>query len=303
MSSQLNIPGPGEYNIEDKNQLNKISSKYGSFGPIPKRRLNLSFKSPAPNAYNLSSLKIKDRQDFNRAPFTRAFLPNIAIKSDEYEQQQLPAPCDYQRIEKSTSAKVGMAVFKSNCGRLFDLPQSATHIPGPGYYEINLKRKESNLPQSAFASKSGRSALNIKTEYPGPGTYNLDSRYNKNNNNNYSTSRIIKPLPIKLNSSIVNTKIVSGSKQDYPGPGAYNISSNSIPKHFMSSSVFLSNVPRWIMPNVPVALGIGDMVVNGGSVTCAGGIDAFRNPGPTKYNPNLPHKTSFHYNINNDWVY
>ncbi|KAH8863000.1 O(6)-methylguanine-induced apoptosis 2 [Schistosoma japonicum] len=261
-----------------------------------KRRLNLTFKSPAPNAYNLSLLRIKDRQDFNRASCSRAFQSNIAVKCDKY-QQQLPSPCDYQKVDRSLKSKVGMAVFKSSSERLFDLSQSATYTPGPGHYEIDVKRNDSNLPQSAFASKSERLALNNASEYPGPGTYDLIKCH-------YDSTLKISKLPsTKSTLSGTISKVITKNQENYPGPGTYNIATDLLPKHFMSSSVFLSNVPRWIIPNIPVSLGIGDMAADNSSLTCAGGMDALNNPGPTRYNPHLPQKISFHYNLNNEWVY
>ncbi|CAH8630455.1 unnamed protein product [Schistosoma bovis] len=278
--------------------IRKSGSKYGSFGPVPGRRLNLSFKSPAPNAYNLSISKIKNKQDFNRAPCSRAFQSNIAVKCDQYQQNQhIPAPCDYQKIEKNSRSGVSMAAFKSSSGRLFDAPQLTTYIPGPGHYDIDEKPNQSNLPHSAFASKSERSALRTTSEFPGPGAYNLVKYHND------STLKLTKLPPTKSNSSMITLKTINKDQENYPGPGTYNITTELVPKHFMSSSVFLSNVPRWIMPNVPVALGIGDMVANSSSLTCPGGIDALLNPGPTKYNPCLPKKMSFHYNLNNEWIY
>uniref|UniRef100_A0A5K4FCV0 O(6)-methylguanine-induced apoptosis 2 n=2 Tax=Schistosoma mansoni TaxID=6183 RepID=A0A5K4FCV0_SCHMA len=275
----------------------KTGSKYGSFGPVPGRRLNLSFKSPAPNAYNLSILKIKNRQDFNRAPCSRAFQSNIAVKCDQYQQNQhIPAPCDYQKLEKNSRSRVSMAAFKSSSGRLFDSPQQTTYIPGPGHYDIDVKQNQSNLPRSAFASKSERSTLRTTSDFPGPGAYNLVKYHD-------STLKLTKLPPTKSSSSIITLKTVNKDHENYPGPGTYNITTELIPKHFMSSSVFLSNVPRWTMPNVPLALGIGDMVANSSSLTCPGGIDALLNPGPTKYNPCLPQKMSFHYNLNNEWMY
>ncbi|VDP67480.1 unnamed protein product, partial [Schistosoma curassoni] len=166
-----------------------------------------------------------------------------------------------------------------------------------GHYDIDEKPNQSNLPHSAFASKSERSALRTTSEFPGPGAYNLVKYHND------STLKLTKLPPTKSNSSMITLKTINKDQENYPGPGTYNITTELVPKHFMSSSVFLSNVPRWIMPNVPVALGIGDMVANSSSLTCPGGIDALLNPGPTKYNPCLPKKMSFHYNLNNEWIY
>ncbi|CAH8594345.1 unnamed protein product [Schistosoma turkestanicum] len=278
--------------------LNNSGSKYGTFGPAPRRRLNLSFISPAPNAYNISTLKHQNRQDFNRAPCSRAFQSNIAVKCDQYQRNQhMPAPCDYQKIETKCKSRASMAAFKSSSERRFDFSQSATCTPGPGHYDIDAKQNRSNLPHSAFASKSERTVLGTTSEYPGPGAYDLVKYPND------PTLRTTK-LPLTKSASTTNLKTLSRDQENYPGPGTYNITTNELaPKHFMSSSVFLSNVPRWIMPNIPVALGIGDMVASNSSRTCAGGIDALNNPGPTKYNPCLPRKLSFHYNLNNEWVY
>lgn len=88
-----------------------------------------------------------------------------------------------------------------------------------------------------------------------------------------------------------------------PGPGTYDLCRNLVSPNFMSTAPFLSNVPRWLAPNCPIGLGIGDMVKGHRAfISCPGGKDAFTIPGPTKYNPLPPRRISFHDNHDNIWM-
>lgn len=66
-----------------------------------------------------------------------------------------------------------------------------------------------------------------------------------------------------------------------PGPGSYELVNYEGPsKHYMSSSVFVSNSSRWTFGNV-----LRD-----------------ENPGPSTYKPEKTGKQSFLYNANNRWI-
>ncbi|CAL8075738.1 unnamed protein product [Calicophoron daubneyi] len=171
-------------------------------------------------------------------------------------------------------------------------------FPGPGNYEVadsqDTLANSAWAGRSCFLSKSERPGLESKDKVPGPGTYEIkETSVNKRSSGK-----------VKISKKINDFKPVANSftPQMDPGPGAYNISSGFSAPHFMSSAAFLSNVPRWLPPNAPIGMGMGDMVSGGGPLACAGGADAFSNPGPTRYNPTLPTRMSYHYNTNNGWL-
>ncbi|TPP58351.1 hypothetical protein FGIG_10780 [Fasciola gigantica] len=136
-----------------------------------------------------------------------------------------------------------------------------------------------------------------KDPIPGPGAYQMD-RFPK---------QPITREPIKLKSKF--TTVVHTLSDDIvhhppvPGPGTYNLRRGLVTPSFMSTAPFLSNVPRWLAPNCPIGLGIGDMA-NGprASVSCPGGRDAFTIPGPTTYNPIIPGRASFHDKYHRTWM-
>ncbi|VEL37446.1 unnamed protein product [Protopolystoma xenopodis] len=104
----------------------------------------------------------------------------------------------------------------------------------------------------------------------------------------------------------------------FPGPGHYDITTRPVEQRYMSSAVFLSNEPRWVIPGSQAGIGI-EVPQAGPTLT------GFRDfllpfttstddnetqpigasatlPGPTHYNPSAPGRQSFHYNANNVWI-
>ncbi|THD23039.1 hypothetical protein D915_006433 [Fasciola hepatica] len=211
---------------------------------------------------------------------------------------RIPAPNAYNLDGISSPRK--KEFNKCTCSRAFHkniaekLPEEF-HLPAPcDYQEPTI-----DLTGVVFHSTSKRHVFTPadKDPIPGPGAYQMD-RFPK---------QPITREPIKLKSKF--TTVVHTLSDDIvhhppvPGPGTYNLRRGLVTPSFMSTAPFLSNVPRWLAPNCPIGLGIGDMANGpGASVSCPGGRDAFTIPGPTTYNPTIPGRASFHDKYHRTWM-
>ncbi|VDP84116.1 unnamed protein product [Echinostoma caproni] len=183
-------------------------------------------------------------------------------------------------------------------------------IPAPNEYGLQRPLSQgkkdfnnaacSRVFHKAIAQKvEARAQLPAPCDYqdsmPGPGTYQTD-RFPEVQPHHEQRK------PEKSRTRANNPKMINESTE-LPGPGSYNLRRDLITPRFMSTAPFLSNVPRWLPPNLPIGLGMGDMVPGAGmTVSCPGGKDAFVNPGPTAYNPVLPDHTSFHFKYDHIWI-
>ncbi|KAF5397208.1 hypothetical protein PHET_09488 [Paragonimus heterotremus] len=169
----------------------------------------------------------------------------------------------------------------------------------PSTYEVASAKDTLTVSKKAgyasFRSKSYRIDQPNLPTIPGPGAYDLIQAW--------APKILNRSLKIKRLSN--KAEVCNHLKQTTPGPGpgSYDILPGPNIPHFMSTAVFLSNVPRWLVSNEPIGLGMGSMVAGGNvAPTCDGGIDALRNPGPTHYNPIWPERLSFHFNLNDTWL-
>ncbi|XP_031563279.1 O(6)-methylguanine-induced apoptosis 2-like [Actinia tenebrosa] len=278
-------PGPGRYDQLTKTESEATSfSKRGTgcFASKTKRfaRRRIQGESgPGPGTYAISGFR---ENNFNRSGATSVFHLPIAVKRNEDKKNSLPAPNHYKigqqtgRVTHDNNVSAS-AAFKSGSTRSVN-PKS-TSGPSPFSYKINEKLV-SDAPKTVtapFKSTVERKMMQSPVAFPGPGAYQpFDHDQHRQSN---------KPKRGFLNKHylcISAPAIPLPSPDPMPGPGHYNVVDyQGPPKHFMSSSVFVSSTSRWT----------GDALNT---------EEEF--PGPATYRPQNAAKQSFHYNYNSRWL-
>ncbi|XP_074642799.1 O(6)-methylguanine-induced apoptosis 2-like [Tubulanus polymorphus] len=279
--NQNDNPGPGSYLSHKVDVENKSASysKKGTGGFASKDKRITKHDpgcSPGAGSYNVA-LTLLSRKDFNKAPATRSFHMPIANPTEKLNG--VPAPNQYsvldqlQRVCKSNNVSAN-AAFKSQSKReLIDTKYSSV-MPAPWQYEINdrLLHDSVKIPTSSFKSKSMRKMAETPPPNPGPGTYNPNEPID-------AVGRL--QFPRKHYLCISAPAMPLPNPLPGPGPGSYElVNYEGIPKHYMSSSVFVSNTSRWT----------GDGRKKSGL------------PGPAHYRPSSFGKQSFIYNAAGRWI-
>lgn len=273
-------PPPGAYaHIASVDKLSPSYSKKGtgSFASKSKRQGRFtSSATPGPGAHELPSL-LRTRKDFNRCQVERLFQMPIAVPKDNIYRNDVPAPNSYE-TNKYKSGKVNNvtanAAFKSNTKReLIDLSEHR-RAPAPGQYEMNdnVLHQSVKVPYSSFKSTSKRQMQPEPMAVPGPGAYDPNAPVDQ-------PAKLI--FPRKHYLCISAPAMPLPDTPPAPGPGAYEVTNfEDVPKHYMSSSAFVSTTGRWASSNTVPA-------------------DA---PGPAHYRPIGGGKQSFIFNSSRKWL-
>ncbi|XP_048848773.1 O(6)-methylguanine-induced apoptosis 2 isoform X2 [Brienomyrus brachyistius] len=272
---QSDTPGPGSYISQQSADL--ISPSFSTKGtggfasqaarmPRPPRRC-----TPGPSVYNLQASLLSK---FSSAKgCTRVFCMPIAVKV-EVPQNQTPAPNQYHvsfnGVERNSTVSARSSfVSKTSRSGL----HHAVEGPSPCHYAVNdaLTKTPPKVPVSCFKSGSSRIQPPVISQAPGPGTY-------KPNQPPEPIKRTI--FPKKHYLVLAASAVPMPKTPPLPGPGQYNIVDYKGPhRKCMSSAVFMSGTSRWI----------GET-----------GRDGL--PGPGLYDPRIPAKQSFLYNISKRWI-
>jgi len=274
-------PGPGTYgDIKSSESVSSSFSRKGFGGFVSKAKRfphGVINAGPGPGLYDPL---LSREHDFNKSVVTRNFHLPIAIQRDD-QKHQLPAPNQYS-IGKSSGRVVynnnvaACAAFKSKSKRSKDWA-AGSNGPSPCHYTVNDKLifDSPKTATAPFKSTTERKMMLSPDPCPGPGSYepsvDLDQMKSKkqsgfHNKHYLCISAPALPLP---------------PLEPMPGPGHYNIVDYvGPPKHYMSSSVFVSSTSRW----------------SGGA---PGEEDV---PGPATYRPQHFGKQSFIYNSQGRWI-
>ncbi|XP_033120954.1 O(6)-methylguanine-induced apoptosis 2-like [Anneissia japonica] len=274
-------PGPGSYVGHGQATSDKSSySKKGyGVGFVSKTQRNVRHKgTPGPGAaaYSLPSL-LSTRNDFNKTVTTSSFQKRIAVPTEDKASSN-PAPNKYDISNQNNKKHYGSQVqasFRSTSKRV-DYYKPAGDFPGPNQYNVNdsLLHDSVRAPNSCFKSTTIRKMNSSPSANPGPGHYKpheAPEPVNKTlmpRKHYLCISAPAMPLPPPLPD---------------PGPGSYQlVNYNGEEKHYMSSSMFVSNTSRWT----------GDDVKNA------------NDPGPASYRPtHHANRQSFLYNAQKKWVF
>ncbi|XP_005101521.1 O(6)-methylguanine-induced apoptosis 2 isoform X2 [Aplysia californica] len=270
-------PPPGCYG--DIPKVDKISPSYskkgtGSFASKSKRQGRyFSSAGPGPGSYALPSL-LSTRKDFNKCQVERLFQMPIAEAREKINE--VPAPNSYEVLKyKSGKANnvTANAAFKSTSKReLMNLSEQKRN-PAPGHYEINDDplHQSTKVPFSSFKSTSKRQMQPDADAIPGPGAYDPNAPVEQ-------PAKLI--FPRKHYLCISAPAMPLPMTPPAPGPGAYEVRNfEDAPKHYMSSSAFVSTTGRWAVQ--PTS---GEM------------------PGPAHYRPVNVGKQSFIFNSSRRWI-
>ncbi|XP_071964528.1 O(6)-methylguanine-induced apoptosis 2-like [Antedon mediterranea] len=274
-------PGPGSYVSHGRATSDKSSySKKGyGVGFVSKTRRNVRNKgTPGPGsaAYHLPSL-LSTRNDFNKTTNTSSFQKPIAVIA-ENKASSGPAPNKYDISGHSTKKHYGSQVqasFRSTSKRV-DYHRPPGNYPGPNQYNVSdsLLHDSVRVPNSCFKSTTERTMNNTTNLNPGPGHYKPHEEPEPANKT---------LLPRKHYLCISAPAMPLPPPLPDPGPGSYQlVNYNGEEKHYMSSSMFVSNTSRWT----------GDTVKNSAD------------PGPATYRPGQQaNRQSFLYNAQKKWVF
>jgi len=271
-------PPPGQYGEMAK--VDKISPSFskkgtGTFASKSKRAGRFYTPAgPGPGTYALPGL-LNTRKDFNHCRVERLFQMPIAQSSGKVDQ--VPAPNSYEVLRYKpgkTNNVTANAAFKSHTKReVMDLSE-ARKVPAPGHYEVNdeLLHQSAKVPFSSFKSTTKRQMRPDPDAIPGPGAYDPSAPIEQ-------PSKLI--FPRKHYLCISAPAMPLPATPPAPGPGAYEVRNfEDVPKHYMSSSAFVSTTGRWASGQTNT----GDL------------------PGPSHYRPVNVGKQSFIFNSSKKWL-
>lgn len=273
-------PPPGNYiGVATVDTLSPSFSKKGtgSFASKSKRSMrHMAPAGPGPGAHQLPSL-LSTRTSHLRGNVERLFTLPIAHHKDKVDP--VPAPNSYEVLKykqgKSNNVTAN-AAFKSKSKReLMDLKEAKAN-PAPGRYEANddILHQSAKVPLSSFKSTSKRQMRPDPAPVPGPGAYDPMEPVEQ-------PAKLIFPRKHYLCISAPAMPLPATPPQ--PGPGAYEVRNfEDVPKHYMSSSAFVSTTGRWN---------------NGNGTTDIGDL-----PGPSHYRPINVGKQSFIFNSAKKWI-
>ncbi|XP_059176190.1 O(6)-methylguanine-induced apoptosis 2-like [Physella acuta] len=276
-SFMTEVPAPGSYGALSKDDVTNPSfSKKGtgSFASKSKRQLSFALPSgPGPGIYALPSL-LSTRKNFNRCKVERLF--QLPIAQTVQKSDGVPAPNSYEVLKYSMGKSNNVtanAAFKSKTKRdMLNLSEQKNN-PAPGQYDINdqLLHQSAKVPLSSFKSKSKRQLQPKGDEVPGPGAYDPNAPIEQ-------PAKLIFPRKhyLCISAPAMPLPVTPPS----PGPGAYELRSfDEAPKHYMSSSAFVSTTGRWAGHGSDPDL-----------------------PGPAHYRPLQLGKQSFIFNSSRRWI-
>ncbi|KAK2189339.1 hypothetical protein NP493_109g07042 [Ridgeia piscesae] len=235
-------PGPVTYDIDSApEKCCAVVSRKGMGGlAVKDRRIARPPASTGPGAaaYGLPSM-LQSRQDFNRAQASGPFHLPIAKK---LERRGFPAPNEYDVLKHKNKYRnlITDAAFRSRTKRAVNF-KNADEADKPAPCQYNIKEKlvkdSVKVPYSSFKSTVARKMLRDPPDFPGPGTYAPHEAVQPVDKMGFSKKHYLcisapaMPLP---------------ETPPLPGPGAYDVVNyEGPPKHFMSSSQFVSATTRW----------------------------------------------------------
>ncbi|PIK42038.1 putative O(6)-methylguanine-induced apoptosis 2 [Apostichopus japonicus] len=272
-------PGPGTYLKHGKatNKTPSHSKRGYGVGFVSKDRRSKALKTtvgPGSAAYSLPSL-LTSRKDFNQSNTSSSFQSPIAIQREKSTDQ--PAPNAYQvndSLLHKHHGNHGQSAFKSTSKRV-DFHKNTSSAPAPCHYNVNdrIVKPSVKVPYSSFKSSTKRDMLQAVPENPGPGEYHPYEAVDPADKTLFPRKHYLcisapaMPLPPPL---------------PEPGPGSYElVDYRGPPKHYMSSSAFVSTSSRW-----------------------QGDVKFETDPGPATYRPfTTSRKQSFLYNAQKKWVF
>nr|KAI8728857.1 O(6)-methylguanine-induced apoptosis 2 isoform X2 [Biomphalaria glabrata] len=270
-------PAPSSYgDISKTDSLSPSFSKKGTGTFASKSKRQFQFMStcgPGPGVYSPPSM-LSSRKDFNKCLVERLF--QLPIAQIVEKTNGVPAPNTYEVLKYKTGKANNVAAnaaFKSKSKReLMELSEQMRN-PAPGQYNVNDQPLHNSVkvPFSSFKSKSKRQLLETPDDIPGPGTYNPNGDVEQ-------PQKLI--FPRKHYLCISAPAMPLPATPPSPGPGAYETKYfTDTPKHYMSSSAFVSTTGRW-----------------------SGNSRNAEFPGPSHYRPIHVGKQSFIFNSSRRWI-
>ncbi|XP_048758846.1 O(6)-methylguanine-induced apoptosis 2-like isoform X2 [Ostrea edulis] len=277
--AMTDAPGPGSYVKHSAIENNSASySKKGTGGFASKSKKGLKYigtSAPGPGVYGMPSM-LRTQNDFNRSEVGRLFQKPIAHSTEQEKKEKRPAPNQYQvlkvQIGKSNNVSAD-AAFKSKSKRELISIKDITRNPAPGHYSVkdHLQHESIKVPFSSFKSRSKRQMQPSPAPVPGPGAY-------KPNEAVEPAKKQLFPRKHYLCISAPAMPLPDTPAQ--PGPANYDVVDyEGPPKHYMSSSAFVSTTSRW-----------------------TGNVSVGELPGPAHYRPVGSGKQSFIYNAAGKWI-
>uniref|UniRef100_A0A1I8FZ89 O(6)-methylguanine-induced apoptosis 2 n=2 Tax=Macrostomum lignano TaxID=282301 RepID=A0A1I8FZ89_9PLAT len=238
---------------------------------------------PGPAGYNIGDTgRVGSRADFNQASATSSFHPPIAVPRPAGAASDGPGPNRYNTLNalarlRENRTRDLASVFKSSSGREPIGHGDAARRPGPGAYDVTradrLVGEASRAPVSCFRPSGPRRPGPKPTDNPGPGAYDHEP--------DRQAKRGGFQFPMQHYLCLSAPALPLPPQAPLPGPGQYELAPRPVSKHYMSSSMFLSNTSRWAGRTVG---------------------DATSLPGPAHYQPEVPAKQNFSYNADGHWA-
>ncbi|XP_075051478.1 O(6)-methylguanine-induced apoptosis 2 [Mixophyes fleayi] len=274
--NQNENPGPGSYNVGQGPDINSVSLSSKGTGGFPSKASKSFFckivRTPAPNTYHIQDT-LYSKKDFSKS-YSSMFHQPIATRVEDTKHKtpspnQYDASINYCHPNNNVSAH---AAFVSRTKR--DAVQlNSLKGPSPCHYTVNdsLVKESPKVLVSCFKSKTSRDVLNVTSCNPGPASYEP-----------YGSPEIRKKtvFPRKHYLCFSAPAEPVPKTPGVPGPGQYElVDYEGPPKHYISSSAFVSNTSRW-----------------------AGDVSGAEIPGPGAYYPERPGKQSFLYNSDKKWI-
>ena len=229
-SKTQNVPGPGNYELQNRDNLNMKSAQRYSVGHSKRGGLaekgNLNVPGPGNYTTNMSTSASSPRYGFGSSKRGKAGRTSAAPGPGNYA---IPSIVGAEGLKMSMHAKLRSSI------------ESNTLSPGPGAYESNLSNKKKD-PQYGLGT-SKRPDLGVKTLSPGSAAYNPNATFTHKKNAEWRfgtdsrkglAMKSLSPGPgnYSIESLDFNTsksKFYVGSKlpalkatTDVPGAGTYN---------------------------------------------------------------------------------
>lgn len=272
-------PGPAAYVDRTAEALNFLRSpsfsQKGAGGLASKTQRkfdHLHTATPGPAAYNV-------RMNFSKSDFTvgngRNFCAPLAVTVEKLPET--PAPNAYSPNREASFKQNNVsayAAFKSRTKREIVDHKAARSAPAPGTYNVkdDLVHDAVRVPHSSFKTNGERKYALINSENPPPGAYHPFEPVSE------KVNRQVLPRRHYLGLSV--PAIPPPRTPPGPGPGQYETSfSWGEPRHYMSSSMFVSNSSRW-----------------------ARFASNAEFPGPAHYHPTGQRKQSHIFNADKKWI-
>jgi len=312
------------------------------FGASSQRVLRSEDIAPGPGSYDFEASKLRSNTaSFSKKGYGNGFVSQANRMLYRGYINSGPGPGAYSFVAKPFQVThIVHEQKKDSSEELLKSKSLQTDVPGPGYYNADTAKGQGRLPMANSVFKSGTGRYNMTANSnPPPGTYEIDRALSEKKPFKHFMGSSNFMLPSKKKVSKItedkqNVDHLLGKEEEVDknglGPGQYfkadkedelvlfnqkiqdkNNFNFLITNNTRFGDVIQRKVKRVENPGpgtyIPVAVGSEEKTLVSGAVFMS---ETARRPfkdvrnfvGPTKYNPELLPKKSYHLNINKMWV-